>query len=88
MALSGSCPFNSRTVMNIITPRHLVKLDELVSRPQDVNRPRRQSNFARELMLSEFGKLGHLNDGQWADHIDVEPGELIEKRLLAIWGLR
>ncbi len=50
--------------------------------------PKRRSSFAHELMLSEFGKLGHLNDGHWADHIDIDPDELFEKRFRAIWGGR
>ena len=50
--------------------------------------PKRRSSFAHEITLSEFGKLGHLNDGQWADHVDVEPDELAEKRFRAIWGPR
>ena len=50
--------------------------------------PRRRSSFAHDLMLSEFGKLGHQCDEQWADHVDVEPDELAEKRFRAIWGPR
>ncbi len=45
--------------MNIITPKHLVKLDELVARPghdrQDVDRARHQPSFARGMAASEFG---------------------------------
>ncbi len=48
--------------------------------------PKRRSSFAREMMLEQFGKLGHLCDEQWADHIDVSADQLAEKRQLAIWG--
>ena len=48
--------------------------------------PKRRSSFARELMLEQFGKLGHLRDEQWADHDDIDPEKLAEKRWLAIWG--
>ena len=50
--------------------------------------PKWRSSFAHEIMLAEFGKLGHLCDEQWADHVDVEPDELAEKRFRAIWRAR
>ncbi len=53
-----------------------------------VQLPNRHSSFAHQLMLSEFGKLGHLHDDQWADHVDVDPETLAEKRFHAIWGGR
>ena len=48
--------------------------------------PKQRSSFAREMMLEQFGKLGHLHDDQWADHDDFDPETLAEKRWLAIWG--
>ncbi len=72
--------------MNIITPRRLVKLDDLVSRPQDLDSPRRQSNFASDMARDAFGQLGHRFDDQWADHVGAHPNDIAEKRRLAIWG--
>ena len=46
---------------------------------------KRRSSFAREIMLSEFGKLGHLHDDQWRDHVDITADQLAEKRKLAMW---
>ena len=40
------------------------------------------------MMLEQFGKLGHLCDEQWADHDDLDPETLAEKRFRAIWGRR
>ena len=50
--------------------------------------PLRRSSFARDMARDAFGKLGHLHDGEWADHHDIHPGELTEKRIRAIWGVR
>ncbi len=47
--------------------------------------PNRRPSFAHEIMLAEFGKLGHLHDAQWADHVDIDPGGLAEKRWRTIW---
>ena len=48
--------------------------------------PERRSSFARELMLAEFGKLGHLHDDQWADHDDISAEQLAQKRKQVLWS--
>ncbi len=52
---------------------------------KSITSPKRRASFAHELMLAEFGKLGHLHDAQWADHVDIDPGGLAEKRWRTIW---
>ena len=54
------------------------------SSPASTNQ--RHHSFAHEIMRSEFGKLGHLNDDQWSDLTDIGPDELAKKRRLVIWG--
>ena len=53
---------------------------------KSISSPKRHSSFAHEITRFEFGKLGHLHDAQWADHVDIDPGGLAEKRFRAIWG--
>ena len=48
--------------------------------------PKRRSSFARELMLEQFGKLGHLRDEQWADHDDISAEQLAQKRKQVLWS--
>ncbi len=43
-------------------------------------------DFAHEMMLAEFGKLGHLRDGEWVEHDDIDPETLAKNRQRAIWG--
>ena len=50
--------------------------------------PQRRSSFAHQMTLEQFGRLGHLHDGQWADYVDIGPDDLAEKRCRAIWGQR
>ncbi len=71
--------------MNIIAPKFLVKLDEPVSRPQDVDRPRRQSNFARDMTRDAFGQFGRRFDDQWRDHVDITAKHLARKRKQVMW---
>ena len=47
--------------------------------------PKRHSSFARDMMLEQFGKLGHLHDGQWRDHVDITADQLAGKRKLVLW---
>ena len=55
--------------------------------PLDIKPPKRRT-FARDIMLAEFGQFGHWSDGQWADHVDLDPKTLAEKRIRATWGKR
>ncbi len=72
--------------MTLLRPTPPVKF-EPVSRPDpDIDRPHRSSNFAREMMLAEFGKLGHLCDEQWADHDDISAEQLAQKRKQVLWS--
>ena len=71
--------------MHIVAPQHLVNLDEPVSRGLGVDRPRRQSNFARDMQCDAFGEVGRRFDDQWRDHVDVSAKHLVKKRKLALW---
>ena len=42
-------------------------------------------NFAEGIAAAEFGGR-YYGWREWADHVDVEPETLVEKRQLAIWG--
>ena len=70
--------------MTILAPTPLVKF-EPVSRPDRQGVDRRQSNFARDIARDAFGRLGHLYDDQWADHVDLSPKTLTEKRKRVLW---
>ena len=44
-----------------------------------------RSSFARSMMLEQFGKLGHLHDDDWRDHVDIDAKTLAEERARALW---
>ena len=45
----------------------------------------RRNAFAREAMLTEFGRIGHLRDEQWGGFTDISPKRLVIKRKLVLW---
>ena len=48
--------------------------------------PKRRFSFAHEMMLEQFGRLGHLHDGRWADHDDISAEQLAQKRKQVLWS--
>ncbi len=71
--------------MNIIAPKSPVKL-EPISRPdrRDIDRPRRQSNFARGIAASEFGGR-YFGWREWGDFTDINPKTLAARRKRILW---